>query len=115
MAGIVIIIISVLIIIGLRVYWLFWKRLQNNNGSTGFDTKNSKKRPIHRKNLVCAFTERFSSKFFVGIQLLSSVRSETSGFLMFSGDIEKDQWHEMGYIWHKKYLPNIRVNFIEDP
>ena len=44
-----------------------------------------------------------------------SVRSETSGFLMFSGGMEKDQWHEMGYTWHKKYLPNIRVIFIEDP
>ena len=50
-AGIVIIIILALIIIGLLVYCIFWKRRQNKDGDTEFHTKNSKKRPISPKEL----------------------------------------------------------------
>ena len=50
-AGIVIIIILALIIIGLLVYCIFWKRRQNKDGHTELHTKNSKKRPISPKEL----------------------------------------------------------------
>ena len=50
-AGIVVIVILALTIVGLLVYCIFWKRRQNKDGDTEFHIKNSKKRAISPKEL----------------------------------------------------------------
>ena len=34
----------------------------------------------------------------IPLKTSENLRQKTSGFLMFSGDIERDQWHEMGQV-----------------
>ena len=43
------------------------------------------------------FLKIINSFYATGLFLYFLRTSGTSGYLMFSGDIEKDQWHEMGY------------------
>ena len=50
-AGLVIIIILALIIIGLLIYHIFCKRRQSNDGDTELHTKNRKKQPISPNEL----------------------------------------------------------------
>ena len=111
-AGIVIIIILALVIIGLLVYWLFWRRRQNRDSDTEFHTKNSKKRPVSPKELGMCIHGKIFSKIHCGnlthfMSLFSFCtpfkRQKTIGFLIFLGGIERDLWHEMGYLWNKEY------------
>ena len=96
-AGIVIIIILALVIIGLLVYWLFWRRRQNGDSDIEFHNKNSKKRPISPKELgMCIHWEKIhcgnSNHFMPLFSFFTPCkRQKTTGFLMFLGGIERDQ------------------------
>ena len=61
-------------------------------------------------------SERFNPFYGTGLFLYSRKASESRGFLIFSGGMETDQWHVMGYFGFR--LDNVRIislkSFLEE-